>query len=101
MRSPRQHVIDRLDLIGCGYIDRDTVSARCPLCAGVLAVTFTDIAVGFRCCDAGCDEQQVARFVFDRAPETDEMVAAHRTRLTDLLKAAAKSAEAPRLVDAA
>lgn len=88
MRTPRQLVVDKLDLIGCGYIDRDTVSARCPLCAGVLAVTFTDIAVRFRCCDADCDEQQVARAVFDRDRETDEMVRAHRARLVDVFMTA-------------
>lgn len=85
----RQRILDRLDRIGCrrycGYIDSDTVSAVCPLCAGVLAVTFTDIAVRFRCCDAGCDEDQIARVVFDRDRETDEMVDAHRDRLIALL----------------
>jgi hypothetical protein len=83
---PRQRVVDKLDLVGCGYIDRDTVSARCPLCGGVLAVTFTDIAVRFRCCTADCTEEQIARAVFDREPETDDMVAAHLNRLTDLLQ---------------
>jgi hypothetical protein len=89
MRTPRQSVIDRLDLIGCGYIDRDTVSARCPLCAGVLAVTFSDIAVRFRCCDSPDCDEHIARIVFGRDRETDELVNAHRARLVDVFMTAA------------
>ena len=96
-RTPRQLVVDRLDLIGCGYIDRDTVSARCPLCGGVLAVTFTDIAVRLRCCDAGCPEDQIAAVIFNREPEAPEVVAAHRDRLIDVFLTAIVDEDAEEL----
>lgn len=93
-RTPRQFVIDRLKRQGCGYVDRDTITACCPVCDGPMGVRFSDIAVWFRCVGAGCPEDVIARVVFDSQRETDERVAEHRARLVGLLTNAACRAAA-------
>lgn len=82
-RTPRQRIVDRLTDVE--YIDCDTVGARCPVCGDAMAVTFNDVAVAFRCCFNSCSEERIARAVFNRPPETEEEVVAHRKRLTELL----------------
>lgn len=87
--NPRRLVVDRLEPFGCGYVDRDTMTARCPVCDGAMGVRFSDVAVWFTCLGAGCEEDVIARVVFGRERETDEMVAKHRGRLAALLTNAA------------
>lgn len=84
MRTPRQRIVDVLDHYGeCGYIDKNTVSARCPLCDDVLAVRFAHRKVMFDCVYNHCDELEIAEALFDR----DVADKAHRQRLIDLLMA--------------
>lgn len=86
MTTPRQHIINAIRLHGCGYIDRDTVSAHCPICDGVMVVRFHGRLVDFDCCDTGCTEQNIVQLLFDH--DENKAVAEHRARLAGLLAAA-------------
>jgi hypothetical protein len=46
---------------GCNYVDRDTVSGRCPICGDVVGVTFVGREQGceFHCL-RGCDPAAIA-----------------------------------------
>jgi hypothetical protein len=48
--------------LGAEHVDQDTASARCPLCAGVLAIRFRGELVDLDCLD-GCPPADVERAV--------------------------------------
>lgn len=58
----RDRVIGALEARGIGYIDKDTIYTRCPVCDGILIVHFHGIAAraDLVCHDNGCSEQEVA-----------------------------------------
>jgi hypothetical protein len=58
-RDARRRVCVALD---AEYVDRDTASAVCPICHGVLALRFRGALVEFDCCD-GCPAVDVERAV--------------------------------------
>lgn len=58
-RDARRRVAVALD---AEYVDRDTASARCPICDGVLAIRFRGALIDLVCLD-GCPTADVERAV--------------------------------------
>jgi len=83
----RRTILDAVNLTGCGYVDRDTLTAQCPVCRRGMSVRFIgDEHVRFTCCGEGCRESLVASELFgvDEIDTRDEEIIDLRERVDRL-----------------
>jgi hypothetical protein len=66
----RTRIIDALEADGrrIGYVDADKIDARCPVCGGILCVSFAGSAARADLkCLGGCSEAEVAERLAGRS----------------------------------
>jgi hypothetical protein len=83
----RRTVMDAVTLMGCGYVDQDTVTALCPICHGGMSVRFIgDGRARFTCCREGCRESLIVSELLglDEIDTRDEEITDLRERVDRL-----------------